>query len=114
MKNIKIVLLICVTAMFMACGSSSSITKTTNQEYATTNPNSVEIFMSTKPSKKYTEIGIVSTLRIKSKIFPLDRPSKKVMQAMKEKASSIGGHAIIDYRESGEANMTGTVIRYTE
>lgn len=26
--------------------------------------------------------------------------------------SSIGGNTIINYRESGEMNMTGTVIRY--
>ena len=31
---------------------------------------------------------------------------------MKEKAATIGGDAIINYRESGEANMTGTIIKY--
>ena len=89
-------------------------TRTTNENYAPTDTNTVEIFTATKPNKPYFEIGTVSVKRLQSRMLPINRPSEKIMADMKTKASSIGGHAIINYKESGEMNMTGTVIRYKE
>jgi hypothetical protein len=86
--------------------------KKKSEGFNPTEPESIEIFTATLPTKEYVEIGMVSVLRIISKLFPLNRPTKKVMAEMKKKASAIGGNAIINYRESGEANMTGTIIRY--
>lgn len=112
MKNIKMILLTLLTVTLVSCGATGSVTKTTNENYASTEANTIEIFTSTKPDKPYFEIGTVSVKRLKSMMVPIKRPADVVMNDMKTKASSIGGHAIINYRESGEMNMTGTVIRY--
>ena len=114
MKKLNFLLLTVITITMISGGSTGSVTKTTNEYYAPTELNSIQIFTSTTPSKKYFEIGAISVKRIKSMMVPLKRPAEKIMSDMKAKASSIGGHAIINYRESGEMNMTGTVIRYKE
>ncbi len=112
MRNIKMLLLTLITTTLFSCGSTGNVTKTTHENYQQTEASSIEIFTSTTPSKAYSEIGTVSVKRLKSMMVPLKRPADVVMNEMKTKASSIGGHAIINYRESGEMNMTGTVIRY--
>jgi hypothetical protein len=115
MNLLKITLLVTVLITLTSCGalsSSSGISKTTTEVYEPTQASSIEIFTSTKPTKPYIEIGIVSVLRVKSVVMPISKPAKKIMQEMKEKAASIGGDAIINYRESGETNMTGTIIKY--
>lgn len=115
MKLFKITILLTVLITLTSCGafkSSGGVSKTTSEVYAPTQAVNIQIFTSTKPTKAYIEIGTVSVLRIKSKIMPISKPAEKVMQDMKEKASTIGGDAIINYRESGEANMTGTIIKY--
>ena len=112
MKKIKLILLTLVIATTYSCGTSGSVTKTTNEHFEATEVSSIEVFTSTKPTKEYFEIGAISVKRLQSRMMPINRPAEKVLSEMKIKAASIGGNAIINYRESGEMNMTGTVIRY--
>lgn len=112
MENIKKLLLTFVVATLFSCGSTGNAIKTIDKYYAPTEPNSIEVFTTKDPSKPYFEIGTVTVKRLQSRMVPINRPPEKIMSEMKAKASSIGGHAIINYKESGEMNMTGTVIRY--
>lgn len=115
MKYIKNLSFLLITVLFVSCGAmggGTGVTKTSDQVFEPTDPNSVEIFITQKPSKQYTEIGTISVLRVKSPVFPRPRPAEKIKEEMKQKAAAIGGNAIIDYRESGEANMVGTIIRF--
>jgi hypothetical protein len=114
MKQLKVLLLALITTSLVSCGSTGNVVKTTSKSYTPTEVNSIEIFTSTTPEKPYFEIGTVSVKRLESRMVPIKRSAEKIMVDMKTKASSIGGHAIINYKESGEMNMTGTVIRYKE
>jgi len=105
------------TFCLISCGSLTNpkVTQTTSQTYPASDPNSIEVFISKKPTKDFIEIGTVSVPRFKFVLtIPKNRPSEEILLELKQEASSIGGHAVIDYQESGDMHMTGTVIRYTE
>ena len=115
MKIQKLLILSLLAITTFSCGSltSGKVNKTSSQSYSASNPSDVEIFISAKPQNKYDEIGTVTVSKIKFVlIFPKNRPSEDIQNELKEKAASIGGNAIINYRESGETNITGTVVRY--
>jgi len=115
MKTLQRAFMLLLTIAIVSCGTlggGTGVTKTSDEVYEPTDPNSIEIFISQKPTRDYMEIGTISVLRVKSPVFPTPRPAEKIKEEMKQKAAEIGGNAIINYRESGEANMVGTIIRY--
>ena len=117
MKLFKLTILSIGILLLTSCGAAynqgGGLTKTSNQTYSPTNAESIEIFSSTKPDKDFVEIGTISVMRYKFVlIFPSKRNADDIMQDMKKEAASIGGNAIIDYKESGDVNMVGTIIRY--
>ena len=84
--------------------------KTSTKSYSKTNPADIKIFMSKKPTKKYIEIGTVTSTK---NVGIFSRTQEKTYQELKEKAASIGGNAIINVTEDISA-VKGVVIRYTE
>ena len=94
---------------FQSC-KTSAVLKTTSETYTKTNPADIEVFISKKPSKKYIEIGTVASSKHKG---GFSRKQSKIYNDLKEKAASIGGHAIINLTED-IAQIKGVVIRYTE
>ncbi|WKD85224.1 hypothetical protein KCTC32516_00564 [Polaribacter huanghezhanensis] len=94
---------------FQAC-KTSSILKTSTESFTKTNPDDIKVFISKQPTRKYIEIGTVSTSKY---VVGLSRSDKKIYRTLKEKAASIGGNAIINLQE-GLANVKGVVIRFIE
>jgi transcriptional regulator of nitric oxide reductase len=101
-------LLIGATSM-QSC-KTASIMKTSSESFAKTNPDDIEVFMSKKPTKKFIELGTVSSSK---HVMGFSRSDKKIYKELKEKAASIGGNAIINLTED-LASKKGVVIRYTE
>jgi hypothetical protein len=100
--------------LFVASCQTYRVTPTTAEKYPPTNPSEVELFINNKPTKKYKEIGTVSVRTVNSYgIVATTRSAEKANDMMREKAASIGGHAVINYKEE-EQQIKGVVIRYTE
>lgn len=111
-RTIKIlfVCLLVVGVFSFQSYKTASILKTSTQSYAKTNPTDIEVFMSKKPTRKYTEIGTVTSSK---NVGIFSRTQEKTYKELKEKAASIGGHAIINLTED-ISQVKGVVIRYTE
>ncbi len=109
MKNVIFTILACGLLLFTSC-KTSSILSTSSTKYEATNPNEISIFLSKKPTKEYEEIGKVGVEKYSN--IAMKRSEAKIQKALKEKASSIGGHAIINITEDF-ASISGIVIRYT-
>ncbi|AFU70308.1 hypothetical protein P700755_003720 [Psychroflexus torquis ATCC 700755] len=88
---------------------TSSVMRTSDVKYEQTDSNSIEIFLSKKPNKEYDEIGRVSADKYSN--MAIKRAENKIQQALKEKAASIGGNAIINVTED-IGSISGIVIRY--
>jgi hypothetical protein len=102
-------LLVLGTSSLQSC-KTASILQTSSKNYAKTNPADVEVFMSKKPSKKFIEIGTVTSSK---NVGIFSRTQEKTYQELKEKAASIGGDAIINLTED-ISQVKGVVIKYTE
>lgn len=90
------------------------VTPLTSTSYSPTDPSEVELFINNKPERDYIEIGTVSVRTINSyMVVATSRSPEKANAMMREKAASIGGHAVINYREEDQ-QIKGTVIRYKE
>lgn len=113
MKNLKKILfvltLVIGVANLQSC-KSSQIVRLSSEKYEPTNTNQIEVFSNQKPSKEYTEIAKVSTDKF-SKLGAIKHSGETINKRLKEKAASIGGHAIINLTEDF-ASVSGTVIRY--
>ncbi|MFC5044112.1 hypothetical protein [Aquimarina hainanensis] len=89
---------------------SSQIVRLSNEKYEETNVNDIDVFSSQKPTKDYVEIAKVSTDKF-SKLGAIKHSGETINKRLKEKAASVGGHAIINLTEDF-ASVSGTVIRY--
>lgn len=111
MRNKTFFSLLLVGFLLVSC-ESYRVTPLSGPTYPPTNPESVEIFISDIPTREYMEIGTVSVRTIVSHVLiATTRSPEKANQLMKEQAASIGGNAVINYREE-EQQIKGTVIRY--
>ncbi|WP_430408808.1 hypothetical protein [Kordia sp.] len=113
--KLKTALLTLLTLLlFIVSCQTYRVTPTTTEKYQPTNPSNVELFITNKPTKKYKEIGTVSVRTVNSYgVIATTRSAEKANNMMREKAASIGGHAVINYKEE-EQQIKGIVIRYTE
>lgn len=111
MRNKTTILLLFLGTLIISC-ESYRVTPLNAGSYPPTDPASVELFINDEPSREYTEIGTVSVRTIVSHILiATTRSPEKANQLMREQAASIGGNAVIDYREEDQ-QIKGTVIRY--
>ena len=116
MKNVKgiflVAILLALSPMYQSCKSaSSSVVSLTNEKYAPTNPDDIQIFASKQPEKDFIELAKISTDRYKGVMGK--NSDETINSRLREKASKIGGHAIINLTEDF-ASVSGVVIRYKE
>jgi len=114
MRHKTVIPLLMVLFIALQSCETYRVTPLTGKSYPATDPADVELFINNKPTKEYTEIGTVSVRTINSYgVVATTRKPEKANELMREKAASIGGHAVIDYKEENQ-QIKGTVIRYTE
>ena len=98
-------------ALFTLLLSLSGCTTTANyapsnaqQEFAArTAPEKIELYRSQVPSKKYSEIGAVSACC---------SDSGSLIEKLKERASEVGGDALIGIEIDATGMTSASVIRY--
>lgn len=100
-----------IIGLFGCASATGSVMKTSNETYPPTNPASIKMFLSEKPSQSYKEIGRVSVSKFGN--FGTSRSGEEIQQEMKEKAASIGGNAIINVTEDF-ASTNGVVIIFSK
>lgn len=92
----------------IATGCVTERVMSTGTQYLPTNPSSVEIYLSEKPSAVYEEIGLVNVDKYNN--FGISRSPEELNTKLKEQAASIGGNAIISLSEDF-ASMSGVVVK---
>ncbi len=68
-----------------------------------TSPENIEMFRTSMPSKKFIEIGAVSACCTYS---------EELIQALRKKASEVGGDAIVAIDLDATNGATASVVRY--
>jgi len=93
----------------MTTGCATERVMSTGTQYSPTNPSSVKIYLSEKPSAAYEEIGRVSVDKYNN--LGISRSPQELNTKLKEQAASIGGNAIISVFEDF-ASMSGVVVKF--
>jgi len=106
MKKLFLVTLI-VGIMMTGCATERVMS--TGTQYPPTNPSSVKIYQSEKPSSAFEEIGRASVDKYNN--LGISRSSEELKTKLKEQAASIGGNAIISISEDF-ASMSGVVVKF--
>lgn len=107
-KQILSIVLACAGTLVLA-GCATERVMTTGTAAAPTNPTSVQIFLTEKPTVAYEELGRVSVDKYNN--FAMTRSPDELNNKLKEKAASIGGDAIIGVTEDF-ASISGVVVKY--
>ena len=90
--------------------SSSEVVKTTKANYKPTDPKTVALYYDNKkPSHKYKTIGRVNANAHNFMAIPISE--QNIRKAMKTRAASIGGNAVINIHRNLDTE-TGNVVRY--
>ena len=103
----KKVLVGALIALFIS-GCASERVMTMGQHYPPTSAASVKIYQTGQPSAPYEEIGRVSAEKYNN--FAISRSGDEIYNALREKAASIGGDAIMAISEDF-AGINGVVIK---
>jgi hypothetical protein len=90
-----------------SCATESVMT--TGAKYPPTNPAIVKIYQSEKPTVAYEEIGRGSVEKYNN--LGITRSGDDINKALREKASAIGGDAIISVSEDF-ASTSGVVVKF--
>lgn len=94
--------------LFMMGCATERVMTTTSKQFPPTNPDTVKIYLTDKPTTPYEEIGRVSV--DKYSMLGTSRSGDVIYKNLCEKASSIGGDAIIKITEDF-ASMSGVVVK---
>ncbi len=90
--------------------SSSEVVKTTKTHYKPTDPKTVALYYDNKkPNHKYKIIGRVNANAHNFMAIPISE--QNIRKAMKTRAASIGGNAVIGIRRNLDTE-TGNVVCY--
>ena len=90
--------------------SSSEVVKTTKTNYKPTDPKTVALYYDNKkPNHMYKTIGRVNASSHNFMAIPISE--QNIRKAMKTRAGSIGGNAVINIHRNFDTE-TGNVVRY--
>jgi len=104
------------------CSTSGVAIPIGSASYPPTAPDSV-VILSEKPSRPHVDIALVDGTAATDDYFTQERTQAAALKAMREKAATLGAHAIIitnrGNRPYGVAlwekvQISGTAIRYTD
>ncbi len=91
--------------LLSACTSAQFAPSRVAQSYSVrTQPESIELFRSTSPTKKYVEIGAVNAC--------CSSNTNEMITMLRKQASDNGGDALIGLEVSARGAATASVIRY--
>jgi hypothetical protein len=96
---------ICILAFTSACATAQFAPARLDVHYdSRTSVDKIELFRSSKPSKAYLEIGAV--------VICCGGNTSSMVDKLREKASALGGDALIDLDVSADGRASATVVRY--
>jgi len=109
--KLKAAMSVFILVLIAGCTTSTAM-RTSAGSYAATDPAKVRIFLSEKPTDKYTEIGKVTVDKY-GVIGLVAASGDKINQLLRANAAKIGGDAIINISEDF-ASVSGVVIVFTK
>jgi hypothetical protein len=98
-----------IVLAWLLAGCTTERVMSTGPQYPPTNPSSVKIYLSEKPTVPYEDIGRVSVDKYNN--LGITRSADELNVKLKEKAALIGGNAIIGVSEDF-ASMAGVVVKF--
>lgn len=113
MKNATMITLVVLAAFVLSSCTGNAVYLKNSKSFAATDPKSVQVYASTKPSVGFEVIGYVSTYTTYA-----DRDGDLLKENLKIQAAKCGANAVIGFKlniaETGGGGAQGVAVRYLQ
>ena len=111
MKHVTRFVLVAVSALVLSSCTGNAVYVKNTTSFAATDPKSVQLYASTRPTVNFEVIGYVSTYTTYA-----DRDGDLLKDNLRIQAAKVGANAIIGFKlniaETGGGGAQGVAIRY--